>query len=235
MGHEFLRHPADDVRRQHSPAVLANQVLLAGRWGRPCRAYNVCIQPDPAEAAALAGLQASVLRRKPSLLRVPEPALHASLAWLLPVHQEFGRPKDALWQRHGPRWLATVADAAATTTRFRLTFRQFVATDSAVIAVADEPNQLGALRRDLVPLLDVPGSSSSGGLAHITLFRYATPLHAPARLLHWLEGTGFREDIDVRELVIVKERVYPALDIEILHRVPLAPSGPAGQPAMRPR
>ncbi len=184
MGHAFLSHSADDVRRQHSAGVLANQVLLAGRWGQPCRAYNVCIQPDPGAAAALAGLQASVLRLEPSLLRVPESALHASLAWLLPVHQEFGLPKDVLWQRHGPRWLATVADAAATTTRFRLTFRQFVATDSAVIAVADEPNRLGALRRDLVPLLDLPGSSSAGGLTHITLFRYATPLHAPARLLH---------------------------------------------------
>lgn len=230
-----MSHPADRVRRQHSAAVLANQVLLAGRWGQPCCAYNVCVQPDPAAAVALAGLQASVLRLEPSLLRVPEPALHASVAWLLPVHQEFGRPKDALWQRHGTRWLATVAGAAATTTRFRLTFRQFVATDSAVIAVADEPNQLSALRRDLVPLLDLPGSSSAGGLAHITLFRYATPLHAPARLLRWLEDTGFRQDIDARELVVVKERVYPSLDIEILHRVTLPPSGPAGQPAVRSR
>jgi hypothetical protein len=206
-------------------------LLLAGRWGQPCRANNVCVWPGPSPSSTLAGLQDQVLRLEPSLLRVPGPAMHASLAWLLPVHQEFGQPKDALWQRHGHRWRATVASAAATTPRFRLIFRRLVATDSAVIAVADEPNRLTALRRDLVPRLRLPGGASTGGLAHITLFRYATPLRAPARLLRWLAETEFCRGVDVNELVIVKERVFPSLDAEILHRVPLASSGPAGPPA----
>jgi hypothetical protein len=129
-------HPAAGVQRQHTPAVLANQLLLADRWGQPCRAYNVCTRPGPAAAAALAALQARALRLEPSLLRVPEPALHINLAWLLPVHQEFGRPKDELWQRHGPQWLATLAETAGQTNRFRLAFRHLAATRSAVITVA---------------------------------------------------------------------------------------------------
>lgn len=225
-----MSHPAENVRRQHAAAVLANRLLLADRWGQPCRAYNVCVGPGPS-SSALAGLQDQVLRLEPSLLRVPTPGMHACLAWLLPVHQEFGQPKDALCQRHGHRWLATVAGAAATTLKFRLIFRKLVATDSAVIAVADEPNGLSALRRDLVPRLGLPGGASAGGLAHITLFRYATPLRAPARLLRWLAGTEFCHGVDIHELVIVKERVFPSLDAEILHRMALASSGPAGPPA----
>jgi hypothetical protein len=67
-------HPAAGVQRQHTPALLANQLLLADRWGQPCRAYNVCIRPGPAAAAALAALQVRALRLEPSLLRVPGPA-----------------------------------------------------------------------------------------------------------------------------------------------------------------
>ncbi len=97
-----MGHPAAaDAQRQYTLAVLANQLLLAHRWGRPCRACNVCIRPSSTGAAALAAIKASALRLEPSLLRVPERALHANLAWLLPMHQEFDRPEDELWQRHG--------------------------------------------------------------------------------------------------------------------------------------
>jgi hypothetical protein len=63
------------VQRQHAPAVLANRLLIAHRWGQPCRAYNVCIRPGSEEAAALAAIQASALRLEPSLLQVPERSL----------------------------------------------------------------------------------------------------------------------------------------------------------------
>ena len=215
------------MQRQHTPAVLANQLLLADRWGQPCRAYNVCIRPGPAAAAALAALQARALRLEPSLLRVPERALHISLAWLLPVHQEFDRPKDELWQRHGPQWLATLAEAAGRTSRFRLAFRHLAATSSAIITAAGEPNRLSALRRELLPLLHLPGSGSAGDLAHITLFRYARPLHDPASLLRWLAATQLSLDIEASELLVIRERIFPSLDYEILHHLPLAPASPA--------
>jgi len=90
----------------------------------------------------LSALQASALRLEPSLLRVPQPALHANLVWLLPVHQEFDRPKDELWERHSPRWIATLADAAGRTSSFHLNYCGLVATNSAVTTVADEPDRL---------------------------------------------------------------------------------------------
>lgn len=230
-----MSHPAEGVQCQHTPSVLGNQVQPARRWGQPCRAYNVCIWPSPTTAAALSALQAQALQLEPSLLRVPEQALHANLAWLLPVHQEFDRPKDELWQLHGPQWFATLAEAAATTSSFRLTFRHLVATNSAVITVADEPNPFSALRRELIPLLRVPGSASAGNLAHVTLLRYATPLRDPASLLRWAAAATFRIDIDVSELLIIKERRYPSLDYEILHRLPLALATPAEEPATKSR
>lgn len=216
-----MDHPADDVRRQHEAVVVANQVDLSSRWGQSCRAYHVCVRPGPGAAAELAAVQARVLQAEPALLAVPEHALHANLVWLLPVTMEFDRPKGELWHQRGPQWMATLSDAASRTSGFRLTFRHLAATDTAIIAIADQPNPLSTLRREVTPLLRLPSSPGSGDLAHMTLFRYAAPLRDPASLLRWVEVTEFRVDVDVGELLVVKERVYPCLDYEIVRRLPL--------------
>jgi hypothetical protein len=229
-------HPiAADTQRQHSPAVLTNRLRLEHRWGQPCLAYHVCIRPRPAAAAALSAIQDSTLSLEPTLLRVPVPALHANLAWLLPAHQEFDRPKDELWRRHGPEWMTILTSVLGTTESFRLCCRHLVATDSAIIAVTDEPNRVSALRRELTPILPVPGSLSAGELVHMTLFRYARPLRDPASLVRWLSATEFHVDVDVDELLVVRERVFPSLDYEILHRLALPPPTPPSWPAPVPR
>jgi hypothetical protein len=225
---------ADILERQHRPAVLANRLHFAERWNQPCLAYNACIRPGPSATAALSALQARVLRREPSLRRIPESALHASLVWLLPVQEEFGRRKDELWQRNGPGWVAALAGVAARTGSFRLSFRRLVATDSAIIALADEPNGVSALRRDLIPLLRLPGSASAGDLAHVTLFRYAEPLRDPGSLVGWLAAGEFCLEVDVGELLVIRERVFPSLRYDVLHRLPLLAAGPNSTDRRRP-
>lgn len=220
-----MGHPtAADIQDRYAPAVLAGDVRAERRWGQPCLAYHACIRPGSAAVAGLSCIQAGVLNLEPSLLRVPARALHANLAWLLPVHQEFGRPKDELWQRHGPGWMTIFDRVLGAAEGFRLRFRHLVATDSAIIAIAEEPNCLGALRRELAHALPVPGSLSAGELVHMTLFRYAEPARRPALLLRRL-AAGIDVDVDVREVLVMRERTFPSLDYEIVHRIslPLSP------------
>jgi hypothetical protein len=216
---------AADIQDQHAPAVLTGRLLVERRWGQPCLAYNLCIQPGPDSAARLSSIQESVLNLEPSLLRVPAQALHANLVWLLPVHQEFDRPKDELWQRHGPEWMAILDGILGTAESFPLHFRHLVATDSAIIAVAEEPNRFSALRRELMSALSVPGSLSAGELVHTTLFRYAGPLRNPAALIRRL-AASIQVDVDVCEVLAVRERIFPSLDYEVLRRISLASSNP---------
>jgi hypothetical protein len=216
-----VTHPlADGVQGKHAPAVLANRLLIDQQWGRPCLAYNVCLLPGAA-VVPLSAIQGAMLHAEPSLLRIPERALHVSVVWLLPVHEEFDQPKDELWQRLGPEWLAVLADLTAMTDSFRLRYRRLVATNSAIIAVADEPNRISAIRGQLRPVLRVPGSLTAGELAHMTLFRYTSPLRDPASLMNWLATAEFDISVDVSELVVVRERIFPSLDYEVLHRLPL--------------
>jgi hypothetical protein len=215
---------AADIQRRYAPAVLAGDLLVERRWGQTCLAYHACIQPGPDARAGLSLIQKDVLDLEPSLLRVPARALHANLVWLLPVHQEFDRPKDELWQRDGPQWLAILDSIVGQARSFPLRFRHLVATDSAVIAVAEEPNRLSALRRELRSDLRVPGSIGAGELVHMTLFRYARPLRDPALLMRQLAASVQIDDA-VRVVLVVRERVFPSLDNDVLHRISLEPSG----------
>src|SRR6266571_6207795 len=58
--------------------------------------------------------------------------------------------------------------------------------------------------------LHLPGSGDAGDLIHITLSGYARPLRDPASLLRWPAATQFHLDIDISELLVIRERVFPA-------------------------
>jgi hypothetical protein len=215
-------HPsAAALQRWHAPAVQANRLMLAQRWGQAFLAYNVFIQADQPGAAALSEVQDRLIAPEPSLLRMPAGALHTTAAFLLPGSAEFDRPKDELWHQHGTRWLAQLTGLAAATPEFRLCFRRLVVTDVAIIAVADEPNGLSAFRRRLLTAMDVPGNSHSYDLVHMTLFRYSAPLRDPAGLLSRAGGTELRADFDVRELIVAREHTFPFLGYDVLRRLPL--------------
>jgi hypothetical protein len=57
---------------------------------------------------------------------------------------------------------------------------------------------------------------------HITPCRYAGPLQNPAALLRGLAATEFQLDIDVSDLLIIKEHVFPSLNYQLLRRITLA-------------
>jgi hypothetical protein len=211
------------VRQREETAVLANQVLLDDNWGGPCLVYNVFIRPDAAGQAGLAQIQRQALGLEPALLRVPPPALHLTAVFLLGLYEEFDRPREELWQEFGPRWLDQLTGLAAVTPPFELCFRQVVATRAGIIAIADEPNGLTAFRRAVPAVLDaLPGKTGySRELAHVTLFRYQTPLDDPARLLHWLSQATFQAKVEVADLVVAREHTYPFLGYDVLATLPL--------------
>jgi hypothetical protein len=220
-----LNQPDDSsavaLQRWYAPAVLANRLVLAQRWGQPFLAYNVFVRADPAGAAALSAVQDRFSELEPSLLRLPEENLHTTAAFLLPGSAEFDRPKDELWHQNGSRWLAQLDELAAATCRFTLAFRRLVVTDVAIIAVAEEPNGLSAFRRRLLTVMDAPGNSHRYDLVHATLFRYSAPLRDPAALLELAAASNVQVDFDVSELVVAREHTFPFLGYDVLRRLVL--------------
>jgi len=212
-----------DIQAKHAPAVRANRLQIAGRWGQPCLGYVLLYRPDATASAEFAALQQEVLGCEPTLLRQPEPQLHCSVAWPLAVGRDFDQPKDEIWQQHGEDWLKIIAAVTDTAGPMRLRYQRLVMTDAAIIAVAEEPNPVGELRRDIVAALGLSWEICYGsvGVVHTTLLRYSQPVADAAGLLRRLAAIRVSIETQVSELLMVREFRYPTLEYEILRRLPL--------------
>jgi len=230
--------PVTDIRARHAPAVLANDLRLATRWGQPDLGYVLLFRPGPAASAGLAEIQDRVHELEPSLLRQPVGQLHGSIAWLLAVAAEFAEPKDELWARHGDDWLKIIESVADTTAPMRVRYERLVATDAAIVAVGAQPDPaqpLGAqsfgaraqpmaeFRRSVTDALGLswPITYREVGVVHSSLFRYSRPLADPPGLLQQLERLPIAIETEVSEVLMVRELVYPTLKYEVLRRLQL--------------
>ena len=213
---------ATELREAHREKVSRNEVRVSPLWARPCRAYNVQIEPDPRTRSSLRQIQQSLKQAEPTLLVCPPETLHVSVAWLLAVHESYRVPKDSLWGRHGEEWTAELARIAAQSTGFRITYEHVVATDSAVVALAQPPEPVNRIRAMIRERLRLPPETrNEADLVHTTLFRYRGALSDPEKFLAALEDTVADATAEVHELVVSKELVYPSLETEVLARLPL--------------
>jgi len=211
------------LREAHREKVARNEVRASPLWARSCRGYNVQIELDPRTRSSLEKVQQSLYQVEPNLLACPQQTLHVSIAWLLAVHASYPVPKDSLWERHGEQWTAELRRIAAQSTGFRITYEHVVATDSAVIALAEPTEPVNRIRGMMRERLRLPSETrNEADLVHTTLFRYRGPLSDPEKFLALLEDTSAEAAAEVDELVVSKELVYPSLETEVLARLPLA-------------
>jgi 2'-5' RNA ligase len=211
------------LREAHREKVARNEVRVSPLWAQPCRAYNVQIELDPRTKSSLEKIQQSLKQAEPNLLVCPQKTLHVSLAWLLAVHASYPVPKDSLWERHAEEWTVELTRIAAQSTGFRITYEHVVATDSAVIALAQPSEPVNRIREMIRERLRLPSETrNEADLVHTTLLRYRGALSDAAKFLAMLEDTSAEAAAEVDELVVSKELVYPSLEAEVLARLPLA-------------
>ncbi len=214
---------AIELREAHRERVARNEVRVSPLWAQPCRAYNVHIELDSRTRSSLQNIQQSLYQAEPNLLVCPEKTLHVSLAWLVAVHASYRVDKDSLWKRHAEEWIAELRRIAAQSVGFRITYEHVVATDSAVIALAQPSEPVNRMREMIRERLRLPAETrNEADLVHTTLFRYRGALCDPKKLLAMLEDTRADATAEIEELVVTKERVYPSLEAETLGRLPLA-------------
>jgi hypothetical protein len=217
------------VRHRDWGKVMGNRVTPARLWNKACHAYNVHLEPTREARDGLSRAQAALAAVDPGLLVCPPDTLHISVAWLLAVHVDYEEPKSVLWQRHGEEWTRELARIVAGLAPFTLRYRWLVATESAVIAVAEPAEPVQRLRDAIRGALVLPGqTNNTARLVHSTLFRYRSALADPARLLAAVDATGIDLPTAVDQLTVSEELVYPSLVTSEMARLPLRGTGGAG-------
>ena len=216
-----------ELREAHRDKVARNELRASPLWARPCRAYDVQIELDPAARASLEQLRQPLKQAEPGLLVCPATTLHVSVAWLLAVRVSYPTPKDSLWERHAHEWTAELRRIAADSEAFRITYEHVVATDSAVIVLARPTGPVNRIRRMIGERLSLPPETrNEADLVHTTLFRYGGALSDPEQFLAMVEDGNANATSRVDELIVSKELVYPSLETEVLEHLPLTPRTP---------
>ncbi|HZC51411.1 MAG TPA: hypothetical protein VE441_02795 [Mycobacterium sp.] len=210
------------LRRRFRAVVAANLVTVAHRWGQPCHAFNVHVEPSHGARDGLAAVQDALAATEPNLLRCPRSSLHVSVAWLLAVHVDYAESKAAIWERRGGQWVGELAAIAREHDPFELRYRWLVATDTAVIAIAEPVGPIGHLREQIRARLALPEQTrNTAQIVHTTLFRYRSPLVDPVCLLTAVETVELDTPMTVHELTVSEELVFPSLVSAERARLPL--------------
>lgn len=194
-------------------------------WGSSCCAYNLQIGLDERQAQRIADVQDDLGRDEPGLLRVPRHALHVSVAWVLPVHEEFELPKNDVWERNRRVWVPEIRDLVGSVPEFGISLDRVAVTGSAVIATASDGEEVNRIRDALRNRLAVPWDICRGDLVHVTLFRHSGALADAVRFRARADETRLGLDVPVREIRLLREDVFPSLKSEALDGFPLKPAG----------
>lgn len=151
-------------------------------WGRPCLAYNLQVFLPIGVRQELVSIQ-DRFADFAGLLRVPPPALHATVGWLLEVRTTYPADKEALWRRHGERWRSALEETISSLSQFEIVYRSLLLSTRAIVVVVEPVDAVTVLRRKLVEQLDLPAETpSQPELLHTTLYRYAYRLSHFARM-----------------------------------------------------
>ena len=183
--------------------------------GRACVAYNAQVMLSSKTIESLSDLQDQILARvKSPLWKCPPASLHVSITPFLGVRTEYAQPKETLWEENRRRWTQALKESVHGIRNWTLCFRNIRITNTAVIVVAEDGESTNSIRRQLALQ-----ESQDWNLVHTTIFRFASNYVMPE--IDEITIGAQRVDIEqrVKEIVILKERVYPSIDCEVLERI----------------
>jgi hypothetical protein len=185
-------------------------------WGQPCLAYNIQALFDEESLARLAEVQDRVWRRCGNVMRpTPPDTMHVSVFPIIPVRWE-SNGKEAIWKRLEPLVRQELAVEAANAVSIR--FLELKITPSALIlSTPRQPGPIYRLRDRLNALAasaDLP--TKAFDRTHITLARPDRDETMEPAAVARVEATPAVVDVHVQAFRLIKETVYPSLEVTVL-------------------
>jgi hypothetical protein len=204
------------------------RVLADRRWGTPCLAYNVQLDPSPDAVRALTQIQPQVAALCPMPLHlIPAECLHVSVYAIAPFH--WASPdKEAYWRKIAPSCLAELRDACGRRGPSTLCFTALRVTPHAVIATArDDAGLVGTLRGRLRGVADPEVPTPAYDLVHTTLARFAADGALDGETLGSITSLTVRVSFEVAAVRIVRECLYPSLVLEPVATIAIGDLSPS--------
>jgi hypothetical protein len=192
--------------------------------GRSCLSYQLqfCL---PAEArAALAEISSQLARRVPSgLWLAPVETLHVTCSSLISPRDD-SYDKDQSWNRISPLVAESVREIELQVPAFRLHFGILRVTDRAIIVLADHEPCVARAREIVAGLMPSPDTRTQlqPDTIHASLCRYSEAGSLPKDLRDLAAGRQPDICAEIDALVLVRETIYPSLEVETMMSISLA-------------
>lgn len=188
-------------------------------WGQPCSAYHLQYRFTDAALRHISAIQDKLENAVGGLRRVPQSAIHLTVITLL--HSRPGLEADEVWARNREGWAHGLLQVCASAHPVSLSLDTVKAFDTAIVLMTANCGSLQALRRAFVNELALVGAAIVPHLAHTSLFRYGTlDIAEHERPDSLISASAL--DIQISEVLLVRETKYPSLESEILARFRLA-------------
>jgi len=189
-------------------------------WGQPCSAYHLQYRFSDAALRQISVIQDKLENVVGGLRRVPQSAIHLTVITLL--HSQLGFEADEMWLQNRERWTHGLLQVSASAQPVSLRLDTVKAFDTAIVLMTANCAGLQTLRQTIVEELALPRAASVPHIAHTSLFRYETLDIAEHQRPESLISASAL-DIQISEVLLVRETRYPSLESEILGRFRLAP------------
>lgn len=213
-----------EMELQNKEIFLNNDLEIDATWGKEI--WGVTLQIDLAENVrdVLCEYQNELNQLEPdNLLLLPRQYQHLSFNQVVFWGGEYALGNEGTWNSITDDFTEAFLKKNQTFESFEITFSKLIATTTGIVWTAtDTADQLEDLRKIFLRELPFPTETTKRNhIIHTTVARYSNKLNNPQRLLSYIEEQNKEVGMQVKEIILRKELMFPSIETEEIARVSL--------------
>lgn len=219
-----LMNTYDGFASNNRERFLANDIEVDTMWGKSIKGVTLQIDLSEEVRDAVVKLQEDLFKLEPhALLTTPRPFLHISFNQVVYWGSTYTLGHDEAWATIEKDFLAKFRACDDTFSSFQVSFTKIIPMTSAIIwAAVDDHDEMQTLRATLKEKLPFPTETTKKNtFIHTTVARYKTKLRDPHRVFQLLKNYQAPISMEVTEIILRKENLYPSLNTTDLARIRL--------------
>ncbi len=223
-----MNHRLNDLYENFSlknrEKILNNDIVLDAMWGKPIKGVTLQIDLSEQMRSTVEHLQEKLSNFEPdALLLTPRPFQHISFNQVVYWGGQYKLGHDQTWTTIEQKFLTKFQKLDNKFTSFTISFLKLIPMTSAIIwSAVDAKDEMQSLREHLKSSLPFPKETTKKNtFIHTTVARYKEKLRDPHRIAKLLEEYQTPITMEVKEIILRKENLYPSLDTTELARIRL--------------
>lgn len=219
-----LKNIYDGFSLHQRNKFLANEIEPDVMWDKSIKGVTLQIDLSEKVRDAVCKLQNQLITLEPdALLLTPRPSQHISFNQVIYWGGQYKLGLNQTWTAIEKDFLSKLQNLDNRLPSFTISFVKLIPMTTAIIwAALDDNDEMQKLRSMLKSSLPFPlETMKENTFIHTTVARYKTKLRDPQRIIQLFEKYQTPITMEVKEIILRKENLYPSLETTELARIRL--------------